>query len=426
MSDATMKFFIHTTGCKANQWDSYVIGARLKEKGFDPAPLTDANVVIVNACTLTNGAERDARRFINRTRAMNSKAVIIIGGCHGQTYPDNALGADVVLGHEEKFRVHEFLAKKGTFVGNTRAFVMEEGPVSGIPAGRTRVFVKVQDGCDNFCAYCVVPFARGKPRSRPVEEILLIMKRLREQGIKEVVLTGIELASFHDPSSGMDLKGLLKALEVEDTPPRVRISSIDPLAVDDEFIDLVACSAKIARSLHIPLQSGCDAVLERMGRKYSAEFAEELLHKVRGRIEGVGIGLDVIVGFPGETEDLFEDTRQFIEKSDIYYLHVFPFSAREGTRAASWTDDVSESNKRERVRALRKLDASKRRSFYGRFLGTTGLIIPEGKRYHGSYMRGYTDNYLPVYIGFQKALENNLVKVRINEIKDDLLIGEPL
>lgn len=421
-----MKFFIHTTGCKANQWDSYVISHGLREKGFDPGRLADADVVVVNACTLTDGAERDARRFISRTRTVNRKAVVVLGGCHGQAYPDNGLGADIVLGHEEKFRVHEFIAKKGTFVARTRLFAMEDGPVNGLYSGRTRAFVKVQDGCDNFCAYCVVPFARGKPRSRPVKEIGLIMKNLREKGIKEVVLTGIELASFRDPFSGTDFKGLLRLLEEGDTPPRLRISSIDPLSVDDEFIDIVASSAKIARSLHVPLQSGSDVVLARMGRRYTSQFVGELLRKAQAGIETVGIGLDVIVGFPGETDDLFEETYRFIEGSDIYYLHVFPFSARKGTRAASWKDDVSETTKKERVRALRNLDATKRRKFYGRFLGTTGLIIPEGKTYRGSYMRGYTDNYLPVYIPFKKALENNLVKVRIKEIRDNLLVGEPV
>ena len=285
-----MKFYIHTTGCKANQWDSYAISNRLREKGFAPGPVAAADFVIVNACTLTAGAERDARRFINRARTLNRKAVVVLAGCHGQAYPDTALGADIVLGHEEKFRVDEFLTEKGSFVSNTRIFPMEDAPVNGLPSGRTRVFLKVQDGCDNFCAYCVVPIARGKPRSRPVEEINRVMKSFRERGIKEVVLTGIELASFSDPLSGTDFKGLLRVLEEADTPPRLRISSIDPLYVDDEFIGIIASSAKIARSLHIPLQSGSNPVLERMGRRYTSEFVGEVLDKLKSRIDAVGIG----------------------------------------------------------------------------------------------------------------------------------------
>jgi len=419
-----MKFHIHTTGCKANQWDSYVMSNTLQNKGLTQDSLAHADVIIINACTLTEGAERDVRQFIHRARRLNKEARVVLAGCHAQVYPDNVFGADLVLGQNEKFSIDQFLEKKGSFVKQTRIFPMEDAPVDGLPCGRTRIFLKVQDGCDRFCAYCVVPFARGKPRSRPLEEIRHVMKVFAEKGVKEVVLTGIELSSYRDPETGMDFKGLLQVLETEETPQRLRISSIDPLYVDDEFVEIVAGSTKIARSLHIPLQSGSNAVLEKMGRAYTGQFMGDLLEMIRHRIDSVGIGMDVMVGFPSEDEEHFMETYRFLEAAGVSYLHVFPYSARQGTRAASWKDDVPDTIKRQRVRMLKGLDGMLRRRFAEKFVGTEAWIIIEGKIYQGSFVRGYTDNYLPVYVPYRNGLVNDRVKVTIREIRDNLLLGE--
>lgn len=421
-----MKFYIHTTGCKANQWDSYVISNRLRKIGFTPSPMPRADVVIANACTLTEGAERDLRRFINRVRNINKGAQVILAGCHAQVYPDLAYGADLVLGQDEKFRVDEFLAMDGLFVNKTRSIPMEDMLIDSLPRGRTRIFLKIQDGCDQFCAYCIVPFARGTSRSRTSEEVIKAMRTFREKEVKEIVLTGIELSAYKDPVTGIGLKGLLHALEQEETPPRIRISSIDPLYLDDEFIRIIASSAKIMKSLHIPLQSGSNAVLKKMGRHYTREFIGDLVKKLHTMIRDVGIGMDVMVGFPTEDESNFMETYRFLEDLDIYYLHVFPFSARKGTRAATMGDNMKDAVKQERVSGLRRLDNGKRRSFYERFLGKKVCILTEGKIYRNIYMRGYTDNYIPVYIPYEKSLENNLVNVTITEIQDNLAIGEPL
>jgi threonylcarbamoyladenosine tRNA methylthiotransferase MtaB len=418
-----MNFFIHTTGCKANQWDSYVISSNLERAGLTLSSMPHADIIIIDACTLTDGAERDIRRFINHSRRENEKAKIIIAGCHGQVYPDRSFGADLILGQAEKFRITDFLDKKGIFVSERAILSLETCTVDILPKDKTRFFLKIQDGCDKFCSYCVVPFARGKPRSRPVKEILETLGVLKEKGIKEVVLTGIEIASYKDPAANLDLKDLLTLLETSATPERIRISSIDPLYIDDEFIKIIAASQKITGSLHIPLQSGSDAILEKMGRPYNSGHIAYIIENIKNNIKSVGIGMDVIAGFPGEDEGLFEETYRFLESSPIYYLHVFPYAARKGTKAFSMTGGIPESVKKERVRRLKMLDAEKRLAFYRQFVGSEQIIIPEGKLYKGAYMRGYTGNYMPVYVPYQKNLENKLVMVKIKGIEENLLLG---
>ncbi len=419
-----MKFYIHTTGCKANQWDSNIIADKLAWEGYVLDSLKDADVVVVNACTVTDGAERDLRRFINRSRRMNGKARIILTGCHAEAYPDNSFGADLVLGQTERLRIGDFLAgREAHLPAGSRDLAMEEGFPENLAPGRTRFFYKIQDGCNKFCTYCIVPFARGTPRSRPVAEIVQTMEFLREKGIQEVVLTGIELAAFRDPREGMGLKDLLRFLERQQTPKRIRLSSIDPLYIDEEFMEIMAASRKIARSLHIPVQSGSDRILQLMGRRYSSSHMGKLLTGLSRRIEGIGIGLDVIAGFPGEDEELFLETYRFLDENPFYYLHVFPFSPRRGTLAVSMDHHVADTEKKRRVRRLKAIDKERRREFQAKLVGGVRSIIPEGKIYRGAWMRGYTDNYVPIYIPYDKILENNLVEVTIEGMEAEMLIG---
>ncbi len=419
-----MKFYIHTSGCKANQWDSGVIAERLKEMGFTSAVQSEADVIIVNACAVTEGAEKDTRRYIANCARNNKEARIILTGCHGQAYPEKAFGAHAVIGQAEKMAIEQYLDKEGVFVSSRRELAMERVRLAGPVSGRTRYFFKIQDGCDRFCAYCVVPLGRGAPRSRPLSEVLDMLKGLKERGVKEVVLTGIELSAYRDPASGLDLKGLLRIIEESETPPRIRLSSIDPLYVDEEFAGVVAGSHKIAKSLHIPLQSGSDLVLRMMGRCYGSSYVRNMVNRLNRAIPGIGIGMDVIVGFPGESEEMFNATYSFIESLDIYYLHVFPFSPRKGTAAAVMEGKVSTEKKKQRVSLLRDLDLAKRRRFYERFIGTEALVVPEGKVYKGMYLRGYTDNYLPVYLPYKKGIENSFINVTIKEMEGEILVGE--
>ncbi len=419
-------FFIHTTGCKANQWDSSVIAENLKMAGFTRASLNRADIVVINACTVTEGAVRDTRRLVNRARRENAGAKIVLAGCHGQVYPENSFGADLVLGQAEKFSADNFIGKEGCFVSSMDSLAIEQRPRKLLMEGRTRFFLKIQDGCDRFCSYCIVPYARGNPRSRPLKEIVEIMGELNAQGVQEAVLTGIEISAWRDPESGLGLGRLLEMLEDVPTPRRIRLSSIDPVMLDDTFIETVARSRKLSRSFHVSLQSASDEVLSAMGRPYRKKEIRDLMERLSGRIGDAGIGMDVIAGFPGENEERFRETFSFLESSGIYYLHVFPFSPRPGTKAALMGGNVPQDVKKQRVKLLKELDAKKREAFHRRFMGSVARIVPEGKRYRERYMRGYTDNYIPVHIPYDKKLENRMIQVRIDRIENGSVIGGPV
>jgi threonylcarbamoyladenosine tRNA methylthiotransferase MtaB len=421
--EQSMKFFIHTTGCKANQWDGFAIAAKLKQAGCSEAPQADSDLVLINACTLTDGAERDTRRFIARTRRINKAAKIVLAGCHGQVYPETSFGCELVLGHGEKFHIDQYLNMAGRHVGEADGSLLEPVPRVGYFPGRTRVFFKIQDGCDRFCSYCVVPFARGTPRSRGVDEIVETLGRFAEMGVKEVVLTGIEIASYCDASSGRGLASLLKLLEERETPPRIRIRSLDPSFIDDGFIDLLGASAKIMPHLHLPVQSGSGMLLDRMKRPYGPKEISGRVAKLNERVKDIAIGMDIIAGFPGEDGGAFEETLRFIEDIPVSYLHVFPFSARKGTAASSMDGSVPQQEKKKRVTRLKEVDALKRMAYYSRFLGRTMWVLPEGKVYGGAYLRGYTPNYIPVYVMRAKGLENTLSQVTIQEIREGRPVG---
>ena len=420
-----MKFHIFTTGCKANQWDSYVLSGLLKERGLASTSVADADLIVVNGCTVTKRAETDIRRFVRRAKEANPRARVVLAGCHAQVYPERPFGADLVLGQKEKFEMERYFGMAAAERETTRDFPLEPCFLTGMPEDRTRFFLKVQDGCDRFCSYCIVPYARGKVRSRPVPEVLAAMERLTAFDVKEVVLTGIDLGSYRDPQTGADLKGLLGALETADTPARIRLSSVDPTCIDESFVnDTLLTSRKLMKSIHMPLQSGSDRILAAMNRRYTADTIRGIVASLQRQIPDIGIGMDVMVGFPGEDEAAFQETRALIDVLDLYYLHVFPYSDREGTRASRMPGKIPRSVKMERVREMKALDARKRASFAERFIGRTLRVLLEGKLYKGRYMRGYTESYVPVYVPYDKELENNLIDVTIKGVQQNVLMGE--
>jgi len=421
-----MKFFLKTTGCRANQWDSYIISNTLIEHGYLPSEIVDADVCIINACTLTENAERDIKRFINQCRAKNPYTRIVIAGCHAEVYPEKNYSAHLIIDNREKFNLPDYIHSDGIVRGENHNLFIERASIKGIQTGKTRFFMKIQDGCDRFCTYCVVPFARGMPRSRPSDEVLQAVRSLKEKGIREVVLTGIELSAYRDTGHGIDLKGLLKLLEESETPERIRLSSIDPLYIDDEFIETLRDSKKIARSIHISAQSFSDRILRLMARHYTRGYLTDTIERLIKGINGIGIGIDIIVGFPSEDEDDFMETLRTIDSLDIHYLHIFSFSPRERTEAACMPYQIPLAIKKERVNRLKILDRKKRLSFYERLIGERVVIIPEGKIYTGYLIRGYTDNYIPVYLPYKKTLENRLVEVKIKGLKNGILVAEEI
>lgn len=419
-----MNFFLKTTGCRANQWDSYIISNRLIESGYEPSEITDAHVCIINACTLTENAERDIKRFINQCRKKNPYAKIIIAGCHAQMYPEHHYGADLIIGTRERFDLPEYIQLNGIIRCDNDPVFIEKASIQDIQQGKTRFFFKIQDGCDRFCTYCVVPFTRGRPRSRESQEVLEAIKILKEKGVKEVVLTGIELSAYRDIEKGIDLKRLLKLMEDSETPERIRLSSIDPLYIDDEFIEILRDSKKIAKSIHISVQSFSDKILSLMSRHYTRDYLVDIINRLINKINDIGIGIDIIAGFPSEDEDDFMNTYNTIDSLGIYYLHIFSFSPREKTKAASMPHQVPLKIKKDRVKRLKSLDIKKRLSFFERFIDKKAVIIPEGKVYKGNLMRGYTDNYIPVYLHYKKTLENRLTEVKIRGLESGILMAQ--
>ncbi len=417
-------FHIFTTGCKANQWDSYIIAEGLKAEGLVPGGTAAADIAVINGCTLTQRAEADIRRHINRIRQTGRGIKVVLTGCHGQVYPERSFGADLVLGQEEKFAAPLYSGAVGVVRREGRDFSMDKGSFSGPMPARTRFFFKIQDGCDRFCSYCIVPYGRGRVRSRPLQEIIEGMAVIKARGVKEVVLTGIDIASYRDDVTGTDLVGLLHILEGVETPQRIRLSSVDPGYINEELASLLAASGKLAKSIHIPLQSADGDILKRMGRRYGAESIRWLMEMLKERVETIAVGMDVLVGFPGEDEAAFQETFRFLESIPVSYLHVFPYSDRPGTPASRMEEKVPASVKRERVALLRALDGRKREVFYRGFLGAKVSVIPEGKVYKGAYLRGYTENYIPVYLPYEKSIENKVVDVTIKGMRANLLFGE--
>jgi threonylcarbamoyladenosine tRNA methylthiotransferase MtaB len=397
----------------------------LKERGLASTSVADADLIVVNGCTVTKRAETDIRRFVRRAKEANPRARVVLAGCHAQVYPERPFGADLVLGQKEKFEVERYFGTTAEARESTRDFPLEPCFLTGMPEDRTRFFLKVQDGCDRFCSYCIVPYARGKVRSRPVPEVVAAMERLKGFDIKEVVLTGIDLGSYRDQRTGADLQGLLGALETADTPARIRLSSVDPTCIDEGFVNnTFLASRKFMKSIHMPLQSGSDRILAAMNRRYTADTIRRIVESLCLQIPDIGIGMDVMVGFPGEDEAAFQETRALIDALDLYYLHVFPYSDREGTRAFRMPGKIPRSVKMERVREMKALDARKRASFAERFIGRTLSVLFEGKLYKGRYMRGYTESYVPVYVPYDKELENNLIDVTIKGVQQNVLMGE--
>ncbi|MCP3676944.1 MAG: tRNA (N(6)-L-threonylcarbamoyladenosine(37)-C(2))-methylthiotransferase MtaB, partial [Deltaproteobacteria bacterium] len=336
-----MNVFITTLGCKANQYDSFAIEEMLAMGDFQVVPSTEgAQACIINTCTVTGRTDAQARQLIRRLKRENSDALVIVTGCYAQVSPDEVArieGVDYVLGNGEKERIVEHLlmgrsAAPGVSVGKGGGAIGLRA--SGSP-GRTRAYLKVQDGCDNTCTYCIIPAARGEARSMPREALLAEIDMLVEKGYREIVLTGIHLGSYGEeflpPES---ITGLLRSIEEREYPCRFRVSSLDSDEITDELIELMATSGTICRHLHLPVQSGDDTIIRRMGRGGGADAVRERVERIASSIPDVAIGVDLIVGFPGEEEVEFMNTVRLLEELPVAYMHIFPFSKREGTPAA--------------------------------------------------------------------------------------------
>src|SRR5512146_1638059 len=416
-----------TVGCKANFADSASIAREAAFAGFEVVPpAARPDVIVVNSCTVTHRADRDSRAFVRRARRDHPGATVILTGCYAQSSPGERPKlpeADLWVGIGEAGALGSLLRQLGGG-GST-----EPAPFSEYAAdlllGHRRYFLKIQDGCDFHCAYCVVPLARGKSRSLSPKEILGKAVEAEREGARELVLTGIHIGLYGADRGEKDgLAGLIGAILEKTDTVRLRLSSVEPMEITEKLIDAVAGSERICPHLHIPLQSGCDRTLSRMRRPYDTGKFAEVAFRVADKVENVQTGADVIAGFPGETADDFEETVRFLEGLPVHYLHVFPYSAREGTESAQWPDDVHSREKKERVARLLRLDAQKRAAYLEGQVGRELEVLAETVRPGKGGGSGTSGNYVEVAFPGESADIGSLFRVRAARVAGKGLAGE--
>ncbi|MEO5890815.1 MAG: tRNA (N(6)-L-threonylcarbamoyladenosine(37)-C(2))-methylthiotransferase MtaB [Ferruginibacter sp.] len=425
---------LHTLGCKLNFSETSTIGQLLENDGFTKKDFDEvADVYVINTCSVTDNADKECRLLVRRIQRKAPEAMVVITGCYAQLKPAEIAaipGVDLVLGAAEKFNIVEHL-KEITKGDSAKICSCDIEDVNVFTAAqskndRTRVFLKVQDGCDYNCSFCTIPLARGKSRSDSIENIIDNVKSIAGQGVKEIVLTGINLGDFGDakktiPGTGKaqdqpakaDFYQLIKKLDSEAGPGRYRISSIEPNLLSDEIIEFVSGSKKFMPHFHIPLQSGSNKVLGLMRRRYKKELYAEKVALIKKLMPHCCIGVDVIVGFPGETEEHFTETVNFLQNLDISYLHVFTYSERTNTLAATMKPVVPVPVRNLRNKILRNLSYQKMQYFTARHVGDTRKVLFEMHNAKNGMMEGYTDNYIKITAPFKKEWENSIVSWKI-------------
>jgi threonylcarbamoyladenosine tRNA methylthiotransferase MtaB len=422
-----MRIHFITLGCKTNQYDSEAMRESLVRSGHAVTESSEAcDAVVVNACAVTASACAQARQIVRRFTQKPQKPFLAVVGCYPQTYPldlGEIAEVDLILGTAEKYQLGEYLEKgtRGIFASDPlTSTTFNEVPIDG-HHNHTRAFLKIQEGCDQECAYCVVPRARGRSRNRDLFSIVEEAKRLVSRGYLEVVLTGTHLEE--DP-----LFQVLVALESVEGLKRIRVSSLDPNEVSERLLKRMAASNSVARHLHIAVQSGDDRILASMKRPYRAQDVHRTLVRVKSVLgEGVGLGTDVLVGFPGEDEEAFEKTFQLIQEFPFTYLHLFPFSPRPGTEAAAMKPPVSQAKVKERLAALKRLGEVKKKSFQEYFLGRTlETLVENRKEARAHCLTGLTGNYLRIGFEGGEEMKGKLINVEITEIAGTALRGRPV
>jgi len=416
----------HTLGCKLNFSETSTLARSLEEAGYARVKVEDRpDVFVLNTCSVTENADKECRRHVRRFQAINPEAFIAVVGCYAQLKPEEIAaipGVDLVLGANEKFDLAAHIeALDGKQEHGKALFGAIKDVKRFIPSwnsgDRTRTFLKVQDGCDYFCSFCTIPLARGRSRSGTVSETVAQAEAIAAQGIREVVLTGVNTGDF-GRAHGEDFLQLIKALDHVEGIDRFRISSIEPNLCNDEVIRFVAQSKRFAPHFHMPLQSGSDVILERMRRRYDTALYAERVNAIKALMPHACIGVDVITGTPGETEEEFLKTHAFLRSIPVDYLHVFTYSERANTTAVRMDDSVPMEVRRERTKQLRILGSKLQRAFYEKHLGTIRPVLLEAEEAEG-HMLGFTDNYVRVTLPYDHTLVNTIVLVTLGRINGD-------
>ncbi|MBX9806675.1 MAG: tRNA (N(6)-L-threonylcarbamoyladenosine(37)-C(2))-methylthiotransferase MtaB [Flavobacteriaceae bacterium] len=425
------KVAFYTLGCKLNFSETSTIARSFQDEGFDRVDFEEvADMYVINTCSVTENADKQFKQVVRKAMRLNDKAFVAAIGCYAQLKPEelaNVDGVDLVLGATEKFKITDYIndLSKNDF-GEVHSCEIEEADfyVGSYSIGdRTRAFLKVQDGCDYKCTYCTIPLARGISRSDELENVLKNAKEISEQGIKEIVLTGVNIGDYGKGEFGNKkhehtFLELVQELDKVEGIERLRISSIEPNLLKNETIEFVSKSRTFVPHFHIPLQSGSNEILKLMKRRYQREIYTERVNKIREVMPDACIGVDVIVGFPGETDEHFLETYHFLNDLDVSYLHVFTYSERDNTEAVEMEGVVAANVRAKRSKMLRGLSVKKRRAFYESQIGTNRTVLFEAENKEG-YIHGFTENYVRVKTPWNPELANSLHEIKLSKIDED-------
>lgn len=428
------KVAFYTLGCKVNQYETEAMLEMFKKDGYTQVDSEEfADVYVINTCTVTHMSDRKSRQYIRRMKKKNPEAIIAVVGCYSQVSPEEILEIEevnLVMGTNERRQIVEEIkkldaSKKASTVDDimkVRAF--EEIEINQTN-GRTRAFMKIQDGCDRFCSYCIIPYARGgKVRSRDLESVVNEANKLVDNGYTEIVLTGIHVASYGKDvtDAEINLLSVIKAINEIEGVKRIRLSSVEPLLMTDEFIDTVSKMPKVCPHFHLSLQSGCDETLKRMNRRYTTKEYKEIVHKLREKMPNVAITTDVIVGFPGETNDEFNQTYKFLSDVELSQMHIFKYSPRKGTPAATMENQIDPQMKHLRSDKLIALNKKNFNKFATKFIGEEFEVLFEQNIGNNKY-EGLTPNYIRVVVESDEDIQGKILNTKISDVKDEYVEG---
>ena len=420
-------------GCKVNQYESEAIAELFAEKGYEIVGIDEeADVYVINTCTVTNFGDNKSRQLIRKVKRQNENAIVAVVGCYAQTAPKELMeiaGVNLVIGTKDRAQIVEMVEQydRANGVENHVSDIMKERVFEPLSiqklANRTRAYLKIQDGCSQYCSYCIIPYARGPIRSREPQEVVAEVKRLAENGFKEVVLTGIHVASYGKDRRDTSLPDILKQVHEVEGIERIRFSSIEPNVVTEEFAQTMAALPKVCDHFHLSLQSGCDKTLKEMNRKYDTEKYRQAAATLRKYLPKVALTTDIIVGFPGETEEDFKESYAFAEEIGFAKIHVFPYSPKRGTPAAARKDQLLNAVKAERSHTLIQLSDKMAADFLADAVGTDAEVLYERAVGDGIY-EGHTTNYMKVHGRSEVDLTNRICKTHITRAEGEMLFGD--
>lgn len=416
-----------TLGCKVNVYDTQAMLEIFENRGYEIVEFANyADIYLINTCTVTNLGDKKSRQMIRRAKKQNPNSLIIAAGCYSQVSPDEVSkidGINLIVGTKDRSEIVNMIENYNLNQGvvNNVTNVLYENIFENLEvnnlSSRTRAFVKIQEGCNEFCSYCIIPYARGRVRSREPQDVLKEVRNLVKNGYKEIVIGGIHVASYGEDLTNINLLGLLKQVHEIEGLERIRFSSLEPKVITDEFISTIKNLYKVCDHFHLSLQSGCDKTLKNMNRKYTTYDYKKVVEKLRNAMPNVAISTDVIVGFPGETNEDFLQSLKFVEDIGFSKTHIFPYSAKKGTKAYGFNNQIDNTVKELRSKKMKELDYKLQKDFLGKFLNKKLDVLYE-KKFKNNIFKGYTSNYIKVHTISEKCIENKIFTVEIQEIKD--------